>query len=64
MEAKLRRIKDLRKRVTTTLLGAVLLTGVAVALSGCDTVAGAGQDISAGGHALTRSADQTKANAP
>ena len=61
---KVRGIIDWRKGVTTTLMSAVLLTGVAVALSACDTVAGAGQDISAGGHALTRSADETKANAP
>jgi len=57
----MRRIIDWRKGVITTLLGAVVLTGAAVALSGCDAVAGAGQDISAGGHAITNKAEQVKA---
>jgi len=58
----MRQIIGSRQRIVSALLGVVLLAGVTVALSGCDAVAGAGQDISAGGHAITRSAEQTKAN--
>ena len=33
---------------------------VALALSACNTVAGAGKDVSSAGHAVTKSADQNK----
>jgi entericidin B len=56
----MRRTIDWRKGIITTTLGAFVLTGVAVALNGCDAVAGAGQDISAGGQALTNKAEQVK----
>jgi predicted small secreted protein len=37
----------------------LLISGLA-ALAGCNTMAGAGQDISNGGHDLTHSADKAK----
>jgi predicted small secreted protein len=41
-----------------TVLRVVLLgLVISAALSGCNTVAGAGKDISAGGHALTKAAN-------
>jgi predicted small secreted protein len=47
------------QRALATLL---LLTalGLGLALGGCNTVAGMGQDLRAAGQALTGSADQTK----
>jgi len=39
----------------------VLLLTVALGLAGCDTMAGAGQDIAHAGHALTSTAKQTQA---
>jgi predicted small secreted protein len=40
----------------------ILLTAVAaaLALSACNTVAGAGRDVSATGHAVTHTADDAK----
>jgi predicted small secreted protein len=40
------------------LLVALLLLGASVLLGACHTTAGAGQDLSATGHAITNSADQ------
>ncbi|WP_206953258.1 entericidin A/B family lipoprotein [Trinickia acidisoli] len=40
-----------------TRLIALLLLACTVSLTACNTVAGAGQDISNGGHAITRSAE-------
>jgi predicted small secreted protein len=39
---------------------AALLLGASVMLSACNTTAGAGQDVSAAGHAVTNTADQVK----
>ncbi|MGI4815558.1 MAG: entericidin A/B family lipoprotein [Janthinobacterium lividum] len=39
---------------------ALVLIGGATILAGCNTMAGAGQDISSSGHALTNSADKAK----
>ena len=41
----------------TRLIALLLIAGTAV-LTGCNTVAGAGQDISSGGHAITNTADK------
>jgi entericidin B len=41
------------------LIALFLLAGTAL-LTGCNTVAGAGQDISNGGHAITHAADQAQ----
>ncbi|MFX1736745.1 entericidin A/B family lipoprotein [Paraburkholderia sp. A1RI_3L] len=42
----------------TTRLIAWLVLACSTALAACNTVAGAGQDISKGGHAITNSAEQ------
>ncbi len=39
---------------------ALLVVAATAALAGCNTMAGAGQDLSAGGHAITNSAEQAK----
>ncbi|WP_144112718.1 entericidin A/B family lipoprotein [Paraburkholderia sp. BCC1886] len=41
------------------LIALLLIAGTA-ALAGCNTVAGAGQDISSGGHAISNTAEQAK----
>ncbi len=51
---------DMHKKLTVALT-LLALIGLAPLLSACHTTAGAGQDISATGHALTKSA---KANTP
>ncbi|MEM5325371.1 entericidin A/B family lipoprotein [Paraburkholderia sp. JHI2823] len=37
-----------------------LITASMAALAACNTMAGAGEDVSAGGHALTNSAEKAK----
>lgn len=39
---------------------ALLLVAASTVLAACNTVAGAGEDMSAGGHALTNSAEKAK----
>jgi len=39
---------------------AVALALFSVTLAACNTVAGAGEDLSAGGHAITHSAEKAK----
>ncbi len=39
---------------------ALLLIAGSAALAGCNTVAGAGEDLSKGGHAITNSADKAQ----
>ena len=41
-------------------LTALMLAGMAASLSACNTVAGAGQDVSATGHAVTSGAEKLK----
>lgn len=41
-----------------TRLIALILLGSTVLLTACNTVAGAGEDISKGGHAITNSAEK------
>ena len=41
-------------------LALFLLTGAASALSACNTTAGAGEDLSSAGHAITNSAERNK----
>jgi entericidin B len=43
----------------TRLIALLLIAGTA-ALAGCNTVAGAGQDISKGGNAISNTAEQAK----
>jgi predicted small secreted protein len=45
-------------------LGVLILTGIGSLLSACDTVAGAGQDVSWFGNAVTSGAVQTERAAP
>ena len=42
------------------LIALFLVTASMAALSACNTMAGAGEDVSAGGHALTNSAEKAK----
>ena len=42
------------------LLSITLVVLLTAALTGCNTMAGAGQDLQAGGKALTKSADENK----
>ncbi len=51
---------DWRRRAISMLLGVFLLAGAAIALSGCNTTAGVGEDVSAAGHAVTNAADKVK----
>ena len=43
-------------RLLSASLAALLLLGAAAALSACNTVEGAGQDVSSAGHAVTGAA--------
>ena len=47
-------------RTTAALFTAALLLGSTVMLSACNATAGAGQDISSAGHAVTGAADGAK----
>jgi predicted small secreted protein len=51
---------SMRKDIAVVVLNLVLLSGAAALLSACNTTAGAGQDVSAVGHAVTNSADKVK----
>jgi entericidin B len=44
----------------TKIISMALIAGAIVLLGGCNTVAGAGTDISNGGQAITNKADQSK----
>lgn len=46
------------RKILSASLALLLLAGVAPLLGACHTTAGAGQDISATGHAITGSADR------
>jgi predicted small secreted protein len=50
----------MRKTIAMIFLNLVLLSGATALLSACNTVAGAGEDVSAAGHAVTSGADQSK----
>ena len=47
----------MRKKLSIT-LALLVLIGAAPLLGACQTTAGAGEDISAGGHAITNSAEK------
>jgi predicted small secreted protein len=49
-----------RNGAANMLLAALLLLGMGSLLSACNTVAGAGQDVSAIGHTVTNGASQTQ----
>lgn len=44
----------------TAVLSLIVLLGTAALVSACNTTAGAGQDISSAGHAVTGAADSAK----
>jgi predicted small secreted protein len=48
------------RTLMTRLIALLLIAGTAFALAGCNTMAGAGEDISKGGNALTNSAEKAK----
>jgi entericidin B len=50
----------MRKNLVAILLSIVLVSGAASLLSACNTTAGAGEDLSATGHAITNSAEKNK----
>jgi predicted small secreted protein len=50
----------MRKNISKVLIGAVLLIGASTFLASCNTVAGAGKDVSSAGHAVTDTADDVK----
>jgi len=47
-------------RIADSMLAVFLLAGAAIIVSGCNTTAGVGQDVSATGHAVTNSAEKVK----
>ncbi len=47
-------------RLAIILFNVALLAATAISLSACNTAAGAGQDVSAVGHAVTNSAEKIK----
>jgi predicted small secreted protein len=50
----------MRSSLTTAFVGLFICFSAASLLSGCNTTAGAGKDISATGHAITREANEHK----
>jgi entericidin B len=50
----------MRKKLTMVLVGLVVLTGASTFLNACNTVAGAGQDVSKAGSAVTEEAKEHK----
>jgi predicted small secreted protein len=50
----------MRKTIAKIALCVLVLTGAASALSACNTMAGAGEDMSSAGHAVTNSAEKNK----
>jgi predicted small secreted protein len=48
----------MHKNLAIILVSLLLLSGAATLLSACNTTSGAGKDISATGHAITRSANE------
>lgn len=50
----------LTQSLVRPLMGLVLLAAAAASLSACNTMAGAGQDVSAAGKAVTKGADTVK----
>lgn len=48
----------MRKRLTTLLLTLTVLAGAGSLLAACNTTSGAGEDLSAAGKAISRSADK------
>lgn len=54
------KLTSFRRRTATMLLTLLVLGAVGMTVSACNTTAGAGQDLSATGHAVTNSAQKVK----
>jgi predicted small secreted protein len=50
----------MRNNISKAFVGVVLLMGASTFLASCNTVAGAGKDVSSAGHAVTDTADDVK----
>jgi predicted small secreted protein len=50
----------MRPNLVIIFLNLMLLSGATALLSACNTTAGAGQDVSTAGHAVTNSAEKVK----
>jgi entericidin B len=50
----------MRKRFAMTLISLFTLTAAASALSACNTARGAGEDVSAAGHAVTGTSERVR----
>jgi predicted small secreted protein len=50
----------IRERIARVALAAFLIAGALTTLAACNTTAGVGQDLSAGGRAISNSADKVK----
>lgn len=48
------------KKISSLLLSALLLTGIAASLTGCNTMEGAGKDMQQGGKAISDKANENK----
>jgi predicted small secreted protein len=51
---------SMRRQLMVILFSLLVLSGAAPLLSACNTTAGAGEDISSAGHAITGSAERNK----
>jgi entericidin B len=60
MEFHMSHVRVLKRSFAATMATMMLLAGAAVALSACNTTAGAGKDVSATGKAVTNTADDVK----
>ncbi len=56
----MKKLSDIRRSIAKMLLASLLLAGATITLSACNTTAGAGEDLSATGHAVTHGAEKVK----
>lgn len=59
-EEEMKKRESVLRRAAAMLVALLVLGGVGMTVSGCNTTAGAGQDLSATGHAVTHSAEKVK----
>ncbi len=60
LEDEMPKSKSLRSRAATVLLALSVLGGLGMTVTACNTTAGAGEDVSATGHAVTNTAEKVK----
>jgi entericidin B len=53
-------MRALKSQTARHVLPALLLTGAVLSLAACNTMSGMGQDVSAGGKAITKSAEEVQ----